>query len=155
MKKSTKQEIIYLILALSVISLLVWVSNYLPTFNFLSGLNPIAQFLILNLGLYFVFFFLIKFIVLKKKHSFVGALGAIISFIAIDLILPDYHVTTHGLIVGSVFGASASDYFFGWIYQGLGVPAVYLPFLVYVVTFAVLFILGAVLIKNFVKLMTQ
>jgi len=107
-----KSELIYLFL--SIIGVTVLTSLILvPSFNtFISSLNPILQFLILNLGLYLIFILFIKGISLKKKRIWEGALGTIVSFMAVDLILPEYHALPSGLIPGGLFGTSSVDYFF-------------------------------------------
>lgn len=154
MKKIQKSEFKYLFLSILSISLLLFLINNEKIRSQISNLNPIFQFLLLNIGIYFVFFFFIKSLSLNKsiKPIIKGSLGSILGFIALDLVLPEYHVTTSGLSVGGVFGASASDYFFGYIYQTfLGASGLFLVILTYIITFSILFFSGAYLIKNFVK----
>jgi hypothetical protein len=149
-----KDEIIYLSLSLLVIGGLVFAINNLTISSWIDSINPIFQFLLLNLGVYVVFFLLAKFISKKKKdigNILKGSAGAILSFLALDLVLPEYHVTCQGLVHGGVFGASASDYFFGYIWQFFGVNGCALPIVVYVVTFVILFITGALLMKDFYR----
>jgi hypothetical protein len=170
-----KSEYKYLILSAitAFIFTLIIMSN--KVIGFLTGLNPVFQFLILNIGFYLVFFFFFKGIVLHKKKMWKGVMGTVIGFIAVDLLLPEYHVTSKGLVEGGLFGASASDYFFGYIYHILHIDTLFaliinaviavintflaIPYitantalilLVYPITFIGLFILGAYLVKNFV-----
>jgi hypothetical protein len=124
--------------------------------TWISSLNPINQFLIFNLGLYAVFFLVIKGVALGKKNVWEGALGTVLGFMAFDIILPEYHITAQGLQTGGLFGASSSDY----IYQAIGVPLnvnlfgyqfPLLAIMVYVVTFVAMFVLGSYFIKDYVK----
>lgn len=157
-----RKEIAYLLVSMFIIGVLVFIMNNLKTKTFIDNLNPIFQFLFVNLGLYAVFFLIAKFIA-KKGHTLSGAIGGILSFLALDIVLPEYHVTSTGLVQGGLFGASASDYFFGYIYQAIGIPStqmLFLPFTwlqfsVYIITFAVLFLVGAFLVKDFFKSMTN
>jgi hypothetical protein len=153
MKKISSSELKYMGISLFFLVLLVFITNNTITNSYITGLNPIMQFLLLNIGIYFIFFFFIKGVALKKKTAQIlnGSLGSILGFIALDLVLPEYHVTTTGLVIGGVFGASASDYFFGYIYTLLGISGIALVIMVYVVTFLALFLLGSYLLKNFVK----
>ena len=146
-----KSEILYLLLSLVGTGLLVFAILNSNINNYISSLNPILQFLILNLGMYIVFLLFFKGIALKKRHMWRGVLGTLLGFMAFDLILPEYHVGINGLVTGGIFGKSASDYFFGYIYSQLGFSGTFLVILVYPMTFLMLFIIGAILIKNFVK----
>ena len=146
-----KSEMIYLILAGLSILALTYIIIQQNINDYVSSLNPIVQFVIINLGMYIVFFLFLKGIALKSKQTVLGALGGIISFMAIDLVMPEYHVGLSGLVSGGIFGKSAIDYVFGYIYTGLGFSGLTLVILVYPVTFAVLFIIGSILVKNFVK----
>lgn len=149
-----KSEIKYLLISLVVIGLLVLSMNVETIYGGLSGLNPIWQFLIFNLFLIVAFSFLIKGIALKEKFGavFKGALGTIIGFVALDLIIPPFLVSSQGLLEGGLYSQSASDYFFGYIYNHyLGISGILLPIMVYFVTFIVLFGIASLLIRNFVK----
>lgn len=155
----TKSELIYLFLSVLVgISVVVLINN--DTINpFLSALNPILQFLVINLGIYLCLFFVIKSVALRTKKVWLGVFGAILWWIAGDMLMPEYHVTNAGLVAGGVFGQGAPDYVFGYLYMLTGLPLTQIQFfgysllsiLVYVVTFMMLVIVGAVIEKNFVK----
>lgn len=154
MKRISRQEWVYLGLALLSIGVLVIAVNTPAVNAKISGLSPIWQFLIMNIGLYVSLLFVAKGVALRKKRSMLarGTLGSMLSFLAIDLILPEFHVSTTGLTVGGIFGASSTDYFFGYLYSTyLGLSGIALVVAVYVVTFAVLFLSGAYLIKNFIR----
>ena len=159
-KRIEKTEWIYLLVSVVITLILVLLLTNLGVQTVISGLNPIWQFLIINLGVYFIFFFVIKGFALRSRKVWVGALGTIMGFIAFDIILPEYHILKDSIVVGGLFGASASDYFFGYVYHSLGVPfsitifglaIPLLAILVYVVTFVALFIGASYIIKNFVK----
>ena len=159
-KRIDKPEWIYLLVALAVTLILVLLFTNITVQTKVDALNPVIQFLIFNIGVYLVFFFVIKGFALKSRKVWVGALGTIMGFMAFDLILPEYHITSTSLITGGVLGASASDYFFGYIYHLAGVPFNFTVFgltipllaiLVYAITFVALFIGASYLIKNFVK----
>jgi hypothetical protein len=155
-----QSEVIFMVLSILVVFALVFSIINTTVNTWISSLNPLVQFLIFNLGLYAVFFLVIKGVALGKKRVWEGAMGTVLGFMAFDIILPEYHVTAQGLQTGGLFGASSSDYFFGYIYQALGVPlnlnlfGYQLPLLaimVYVVTFVAMFLLGSYLIKDYVK----
>jgi hypothetical protein len=147
-----KPERRYLSLALLGTIVLYFLINYKLANDYISSLNPIAQFMILNLGVYLIFFFLFKGIALKSKHIWKNVLGTMLLFIGVDLILPEYHVNSTGLIAGGIFGKSASDYFFGYIYQTyFHIPIWILSFMVYIVTSMGLLFIASLLLKNFVK----
>lgn len=149
-----KTEVKYILISYIVILLLVLAINIEKIHEKIVNLDPILQFALLNLGLYFIFFFFIKGVASCKPliKTFKGAFGSILGFMAIDLILPEYHVTTEGLQIGGVFGGSATDYFFGYIYNHfLGITGTALVIFVYFVTFTILFGIGSILIKNFIK----
>ena len=145
-----KAELKYLGIALLVISVLLFMINNDTAYNYISSFSTLFQFAVVNLGIYFVFFFLIKYISLGASKVPEFSLGSIMVFIAMDLVLPEYHVNTHGLVVGGLFGVGATDYFFGSIYQYMGFSGLGLVIMTYIVTFAVLFIGGAYIIKGLV-----
>jgi len=159
-KRINKPERMYLLVSVAITLILVLLFTNVMVQTKIGALNPIIQFLIFNLGVYFIFFFVIKGFALKSKKVWSGALGTILGFMAFDIILPEYHIASNNLIAGGILGASASDYFFGYIYHSLGVPfsvtlfgltIPILAILVYVLTFVALFIGASYLIKNFVK----
>lgn len=152
MYKIEKSEWTYLFFSAITIGFLAFVIINEKVKEYISSLNPIYQFVIMNLGIFFVFFFLIKFFATDREGTWRGSLGAVMSFLAFDLVLPEYHVGLSGLIDGGVFGASATDYFFGYLYSTfLGASGITLVLMVYVLTFVVLFGAGALLVKNFVE----
>ena len=147
-----KSEITYLILALLSMGALAFITNYVPAYNVISEWNPIWQFLLLNVGLYCVYFVLFKFLVGEDDApSWQGALGNYLIFFAMDILMPEYHVTTGGLIAGGIFGKSASDYFVGYVLTFLGASGWWLWILTYPIMFTVLFVVGALVFKDFVS----
>jgi hypothetical protein len=153
--KIEKSEIKYLFMSYIFIVLLAIISGVESIRNAVSIWNPVYQFLLLNLGLYFVFFFLIKGLSLGtgRHRVFVGAIGSVLAFMSLDLLLPEFHVAWNGtLIAGGIFGKSATDYFLGYLYSTLlNISGPLLWILVYPVTFTILFIIGAFLVDNFIK----
>lgn len=150
-EKSELKYILYSIIAIIVLMLLI---NVQAINKFISSWNPIFQFILINLGIYFFFFFFMKGIVLKDKGVWKLSLATVITILATDLLLPEYHVTaSQGLIVGGVFGASASDFFFGYLYSNIfGISkGIGLVLLTYPFTFAILISLGAIFYRNFIK----
>ena len=150
-QKFEKSELKYLLFSSIIVFVLIIIINT-PISSVISSFNPIIQFLLLNIGLYFTFFFFIKGISLNGRWTWQFPLVSIIMFLAFDLILPEYHVTvSQGLIVGGVFGSSAIDYFFGYIYSLIGATGWLLVFLTYLFTFVVLLFIESLLLKNFVE----
>lgn len=150
--KFEKSELKYLLFSTIIVFILMLIININPISSLISSFNPVIQFLLLNIGLYFTFFFFIKGLSLNGRWTWEFPLVSLIMFLAFDLILPEYHLTVaNGLIVGGVFGASAIDYFFGYIYSLLGATGWLLVLLTYVFTFAVLLFIEALLLKNFVE----
>jgi len=151
-RKFEKSELKYLLFSSIIVFFLILIINVVPISSWISSFNPIIQFLLLNIGLYFTFFFFIKGLSLNGRWTWQFPLVSIIMFLAFDLILPEYHVTvSQGLVVGGVFGASAIDYFFGYIYSLIGATGWLLVFLTYLFTFVVLLFIEALLLKNFVE----
>lgn len=148
MYKIKSNEWMYLAGALGIMFLLGILINVKSINNFVSNLSPIIQFIILNLGIYFIFFVVFRFIT-SNRLSWKPSMASFLMFLSTDLILPEYHVTISGLIEGGIFGKSATDYFFGFVYSLFGVSGFWLWLLVYPVTFAVIFIIGAFLFRDF------
>jgi hypothetical protein len=105
-----------------------------------------------------VFFFIfLKGLATNKSIPFKTAFALTILFLGIDILMPDYHITTEGtLLPGAVLGVSSSDYFFGnlAIHSGLtfnvfGISFAYI-FTYIIVPFLLLF-LSSILIKDFTK----
>jgi hypothetical protein len=147
-----KSELKYLgfaVLAMIVLGIVINV----PSINIaISGFNPIVQFLLLNLCLWFILFVAFKYISLGDDFTWMGALGSLLMFAGVDLFLPEYHVTMNGLIPGGVFGMSSTDYFFGYIFNTFfGISGFMLWVFVYPVMFVLIFGLGSLLFKNFIK----
>jgi len=155
--KIESSEWIYISLSVLMIFILFIMSSVDMIYKFITSLNPIIQFIIVNLGLYFAFFFLFKYIAIGEGKSIwtilEGSLANFLLYFSFDILAPEFHITTAGnLIPGGIFGQSASDYFIGYIYQQLfHITGLLLWFLVYPVTFIALFVLGAYLFKDFVK----
>ncbi len=150
-----KSELKYLFLSFILIAVMGILTNVSSIQAKISSWNPVTQFLTINLGLYAALFLLVKGFSVGStgKKTWRGALGSILAFLSIDLIMPEYHVSIkEGLIAGGVFGASSTDYFFGYLLNHfIGLTGIALWVGVYFVSFTVLFLLGAFLIDNFIK----
>jgi hypothetical protein len=153
--KLEKSELKYLGLSYLLIIALAVVMGVKSIADSIDSWNPIMQFLILNIGIYFIVFFLIKgfSLGLGKKRLFAGALGSVFAFLSLDLLIPEYHINFAGqFLTGGQFSMSSTDYFMGYLYNHfLGISGTMLWILVYPVTFTILFFLGALLIDNFIK----
>ena len=148
-----EKESYYLGMSLVVIGLLAFITNYPPAYNWVNGLNPIFQFLVLNIGLYSVMLSIYKFAIARgRDHIWQGSLGTYLSFMSIDLIFPEFHVSSAGLVEGGILGKSATDYFFGYIYTNLfHITGMWLWVMTYIFTFIILFVIGALIFKNWLQ----
>lgn len=116
------------------------------------GESVIFQFFVFNLGLYAFLFIFLKSITTSTRVNLQGSFGLLSLFVAMDIFLPEYHLNTAGeLIKGSLMGVSTSDYFFGYVIQGLGVSGFLLYLAVYIATPLVLLFISSRLLPNFVK----
>jgi hypothetical protein len=73
---------------------------------------------------------------------------------ASDILIPEYHITKLGLVSGANFGTATTDYFFGYLLTGFGnvtYPPYILGIMVYVGVTLGLYVLSALLFKNFVR----
>lgn len=114
--KAEKKYFIMLAVLLLVFGLIM--SKYQDIFN---NYSPIVQFLIFNLGIYFLIFFVLKAVATKTHIAKLVSFSILLIFFAFDLIMPEYHVNIDGtLIPGAVFGLGASDYAIGSLGQALG-----------------------------------
>lgn len=149
-KYFNKSEIIYLILAIigALLISLIIINDKIRLY--ISGLNPILQFFLITISIYIIFFLIFKSIALKRK-AWSGALGSTLSVLAFDIIMPGYHVTKSGLVVGELFGAGSVDYLIGYLLSLASITGLLAVILTYIVVFPLMLFLIAVLLKNFVK----
>ena len=126
-----KEEIKYIVY--SVGFALIWFFLVLPKLLIqFDSSNPLLQFLIFNLGLYIFLIIFLKSLVTEKSVFNSGVIGIILLFLALDLWLPEYHITIKGeLIKGATLGIS-TDYVFGLFGQSLGINGILLYFFVYI-----------------------
>jgi len=146
-----KSEMIYLGLSLLVIIIIGFLTNIQKIQTKIHNLNPIIQFILVNVSLYFIFFVFFKFVVSRKSAIWEASLANFLLVTSMDLILPPYQVTIKGLIDSAIFSKSAIDYFFGYLYSLIGIKGLLLWIFVYPLTFTVLFVLGALLFKDYIK----
>lgn len=146
-----KSEKIYLVLSLLFMALLSVLINVESIRNKISSLNPLWQFLIINIGTYFIFFVLFKFIAKGDSPIWEVSIANVLIFMAMDLMQAPFAVTAQGLQVGQVYGMSGLDYVIGYLYSSAGITGWLLWVMVYPITFLILFIAGSLLFKDFVR----
>lgn len=124
----------------------------LPYLQKVIGDNPYMQFAVFNIGLYMFFFIFLKSLSLGTKPDLVLSLGFLMIFFALDIIMPEYHVSTDGLlIVGATLGASTADYITGLLGRGFGLNGIILFLFVYVVVPVLMLFVASKIFPNFVK----
>ena len=115
-------------------------------------LSPIIQFLIFNIGIFVFFQIFLKSVALEKKVKLGYTLGIVLLFMAIDILVPPFLVSTSGeLISGGNLFASSSDYVIGLLAQNIGLSGFLIYGFTYVLFPLILLILASLLLKNFVK----
>lgn len=146
-----KQEAMYIFFA-SVFAL-VWFVVLLPVVTGIWGTNfAILQFLLFNIGMYFFFFIFLKTIITDTKFNFKTSLGFMFLFIALDLWMPEYHVTVGGqLLTGASMGVASSDYIVGLLGKTVGIPGIALFLFTYLLIPVVFLLVAAKILPNFVK----
>lgn len=135
---------------------LIWFLLALPFFvKTFDGNNPLLSFLLFNLGLTVILIFILKAFALGKGVPIKEALGMLIIFVSLDLMVPPYAVSPSGELTSAITGPSlmqsASDYFVGFLGQGLGIHGNLLFIFTYIIFPVLLLLLGSILVKNFVK----
>lgn len=155
MKRLEKSEIMYLIFSFVIATGLAIIINNQAVNTAISSWNPIAQFLILQVGIYVTLFGVLKFVAKGKraaKFSWEGALSQVLIFLGVDLFLPPYQVSAiAGLQGGGVFAMSSNDYVLGYIFSSMGASGWLLWILVYPISFAVLFLAGSFMFRDWVS----
>lgn len=132
---------------------LIWFFFALPKLTaYFDGNSPITQFFIFNIGIYFFFFIFLKSVTTGSKTNFLGIIGLMALFLALDTVMPEYHVGFDGtLIPGAMLGLSTTDYIWGYLGQGFGLSGTILFGFVYLVMPVLLLIISAKLLPNFVR----
>lgn len=151
-----KKELKYIIY--SVAFAFFWFVLALPylvkTFD---GNSPFFQFLLFNVGLYAFLFIFLKSIANNTSVNIKTALGLTLMFIAMDIMMPEYHVAFNGtLIQGATLGISAADYSMGLFAQSLNVNfnlfgASFVYLFTYIFAPFVFLVASAKLLPNFVR----
>jgi len=149
----SKQEFKYIIYA-SVFGFFYFL--YLLPYLLKNGIenqSPYLQFFLFGIGLYIIYFFIFKSWSLGTTNSFYAALSGMLPILALDLIYPEYHVNLMSGVIekGATLGSASTDYVIGTFWSNLGISGYLLVPLVYLVSFALLLILAALIKKNFVK----
>lgn len=114
--------------------------------------NPVMQFAVFNVGIWLYFFIFLKSFSTSTSSSVGSAIGLLLLFIALDIILPEYHVTMTGeLVTGAILGASTSDYVAGYFLQSVGIKGFFLYLGVYAILPIILLLGSAKILPNFVR----
>lgn len=116
--------------------------------------SPIwVQFLLFSVGIYLVYFFILKSFSMKTSSSFLGAIVMVLPFIALDIVAPEYHINLISGVLekGATLGQASSDFLIGTLWQNLGITGWILVPMVYFVSFVVILIITALIKKNFVE----
>lgn len=151
MKGINKSEFKYLLYA-TIFSFITFVLILPNVLDSIIKLSPVFQFLIFNVSIFVFLQIFLKSVVLEQKVKFGYTFGMVLLFMALDIILPPFLVSTSGeLISGGTLFASSSDYIVGLLAQNIGLSG----FLIYVFTYIffplLLLIISSLLLKNFVK----
>lgn len=117
-----------------------------------AGASPMTQFIVFNIGIWVYFFIFLKSFSTSTSSSVGSAIGLLFLFLALDIIMPEYHVTIDGkLTEGALLGASTSDYVAGYFLQGIGLKGFFLYLGVYAVIPLILLLASAKILPNFVR----
>lgn len=121
--------------------------------DYFDGNNIALQFLIFNIGVYIFFYIFLKSITTSGVMNWKIVLGMLFLFLALDIVMPEYHVMPSGeLMKGSLLGTSATDFAVGYfIYSFMSISGWLLFFTTYIIVPALLLIAAALLIPNFVR----
>lgn len=147
-----KTELKYITIA--GIASFVWFIFLMPKLTaYFDGNNPFLQFLIFNMMLYAFFFIFLKIITTNLTFSLKSSFGLTSLFLALDILLPEYHVSISGeLVKGAVLGVSTSDYIVGLFGQTyLNLSGILLYGFTYLIAPIVLLIISAYILPNFVR----
>lgn len=120
--------------------------------NKIDNLPPLIQFIVFNLGIYTIIYGIITPFVDDKKKGGEFSIGSILLIQAMDILLPEYHVTKSGLLEkGGTLGMASPDYILGYIGQHIGITGSYLYYFTYIASFIILMTLSAIFIKDLCK----
>ena len=116
------------------------------------GTNPYHQFLVFNIGLFILFFIFFKSLSICNSTDLGLSFGLYLLFFAMDIFLPEYHVTMDGkLVEGSLLGTSTADYIVGLTGQSMGFAGILLFLFTYVLVPIIVLFLVSKLLPNFVR----
>lgn len=152
----TRQEFKYILIAVAFA--VVWYVLLVPQFIKwgLNNSNPYLQFLLLNVGLFVFLQIFLKSRALNAKVNILGSLGLIFMFMALDILIPPLGVNFNGTLVapetGPVFLASSTDWIMGYFATNtIGLHGFWVFLFTYVLVPAILLMLSARMLPNFVK----
>ena len=123
------------------VALLLWFNLALEPLTSLFG-GVFGRFIVFNLFLAFVLYLAFKGGLPKDVNGFLKILGYLLITIAADIVLPELHVSSSGVVAGSFLGDSASDYVIGLLWQWIGFKGLLLYNLTYVLSPLILFVAG-------------
>ena len=146
-----KQEIKYITFA--GLFAFAWFVFILPRLiTRLDGNNPFMQFMVFNMGLYIFFFIFLKVITINTSFNLRASLGLTSLFLALDILMPEYHVLSTGeLVKGATLGVSTSDYIAGLLAQNMGLNGIMIYIFTYFIAPIILLSIAAKIIPNFVR----
>ena len=152
MKFINKHELKYIIYA--VIFSLAWFSFILPkVIDKIDGTSPYLQFFIFNISIFIVLQIILKSHSIGGSIDWVGGLGIICLFVALDIYMPPLMVGFDGTLeTGSLLYASSSDYVAGYFAtNSLHLSGMGVFLFTYIFTPFVLLIIASKILPNFVK----
>lgn len=152
----SRQELKYITMAVGFA--VVWYVLLIPQLmKFgLQNTSPYLQFALLNIGLFVFLQIFLKSRTLGSKINILGALGIITLFMALDILIPPLGVNFDGTLTnletGPSFMASATDWIIGYFaVNTIGLQGFWVFLFTYVLVPAILLMISARLLPNFVK----
>ena len=152
----SKGELKYIILAVAFA--VIWYVILIPQLMEwgLAEASPYVQFLLLNVGLFIFLQIFLKARALGSKINVLGATGIITLFMALDVLIPPLGVNFNGTLAsveqGPMFMASATDWIIGYFaINTMGLHGFFVFLFTYIAIPAILLMIAARLLPNFVK----
>ncbi len=148
----SKQELKYI--GTAILFAIIWFVVVVPKLMTagVEDTSPYIQFLIFNLGIFIFLQIFLKSRSLSKKINLKGTFGVIALIMAVDVLIPPFMVSGTGeLLNGPVLAASGADYVYGYLALNMGLTGLFVFLFTYIVMPALLLLLSAHLLPNFVK----
>lgn len=117
------------------------------------GESVVFQFFAFTIGLFVFFFLFLKSMATRTSINLKSSVGLLTLFLALDTLMPEYHVALSGeLIKGAAMGVASTDYFLGYIAQNsLHLTGIMIYLFAYLLAPLVLLIISAKALPNFVR----